>query len=181
MNRILIILLLAFSAFSCKTPEAREPRSVKSGSFIKDSAERNKKLIQKEHDLIKKKINNDPNNDYIASKSGFWYYYNTKVEQDTLTPQFGDIVNFDYSIKDFNNQVIYSDDDIKPTNYVMDKEELFTGLREGLKLMKPGETVTFLFPSQKAYGYYGDTNRIGMNTPLICKVTLYSTIKNQND
>ena len=45
---------------------------------------------------------------------------------------------------------------LRTQNYVMDKEELFTGLREGLKLMKPGEIVTFLFPSQKAYGYYGD-------------------------
>ena len=54
----------------------------------------------------------------------------------------------------------------------MDKQELFTGLREGLKLMRSGETVTFLFPSQKAYGYYGDENKIGTNVPLICEVTL---------
>ena len=56
----------------------------------------------------------------------------------------------------------------------MDKEELFTGLREGLKLMKAGETVTFIFPSQKAYGYYGDENKIGTNTPIISKVTVNS-------
>ena len=60
----------------------------------------------------------------------------------------------------------------------MDKQELFTGLREGLKLMKTGETVTFLFPSQKAYGYYGDNNKIGSNTPLICEVTVKSIIEN---
>jgi len=63
----------------------------------------------------------------------------------------------------------------------MDKEELFTGLREGLKLMKSGETVTFLFPSQKAYGYYGDENRIGSNTPLICKVTVNSITPNETN
>ena len=63
----------------------------------------------------------------------------------------------------------------------MDKEELFTGLREGLKLMKPGETVTFLFPSQKAYGYYGDEDKIGINTPLICEVTVNTIRQNLND
>lgn len=181
MNRLLIILLLTLSVISCKTPEARQPRAVKSGSFIKASAERNKKLIEKEHKLIKKIIDADSENSYIASESGFWYYYNTKVAQDTITPQFGDIINFDYSIKDLNNKIIYSEDDIKPMNYAMDKEELFTGLREGLKLMKPGETVTFLFPSQKAYGYYGDTNRIGTNTPIICKVIIYTITQNQNE
>ena len=59
------------------------------------------------------------------------------------------------------------------------KKNYFQGLREGLKLMKPGEVVTFLFPSQKAYGYYGDTNRIGTNIPLICKVTVNTIIQNQ--
>jgi FKBP-type peptidyl-prolyl cis-trans isomerase len=54
----------------------------------------------------------------------------------------------------------------------MDKQELMTGLREGLKIMKEGETVTFVFPSYKAYGYYGDMNKIGSNTPIISKVTI---------
>ena len=63
----------------------------------------------------------------------------------------------------------------------MDQQELFTGLREGLKLMKAGETVTFLFPSQKAYGYYGDENKIGTNIPLICQVTVNSIIKKQTN
>lgn len=80
-----------------------------------------------------------------------------------------------------NGSQIYSEEDIAPQDYAMDKEELFTGLREGLKLMKPGETVTFLFPSQKAYGYYGDTNKIGVNTPLMCKVTVNTITKKQNN
>ena len=56
----------------------------------------------------------------------------------------------------------------------MDKEIIFKGLREGLKIMKEGENVTFLFPSEKAYGYYGDQNKIKSNIPLICNVRLDS-------
>lgn len=63
----------------------------------------------------------------------------------------------------------------------MDQEELFTGLREGLKLMKAGEIVTFLFPSQQAYGYYGDENKIGTNISLICKVTVNSITQKINE
>ena len=175
-----ILYLLLFSLiFSCKSPDARLPETVQSGSFYEASAKRNIKLNQKEQALIQIIIDNNPEQEYIASKSGFWYHYNTKTEQDTITPQFGDIVSFNYSVKDFNENTIYSEDDLRTQNYVMDKEELFTGLREGLKLMKPGEVVTFLFPSQKAYGYYGDTNRIGTNIPLICKVTLNTIIQNQ--
>lgn len=178
MKPIFFLLIISF-LFSCKSPDARRPESVQSGSFIKASAERNIKLNKKEQAQIQKIIDNNPEQEYIASESGFWYYYNTKIEQDTITPKFGDIVSFKYNVKDLNDTTIYSEEDINIQNYIMDKEELFTGLREGLKLMKPGEVVTFLFPSQKAYGYYGDTNRIGTNIPLICKVTVNSIIQNQ--
>ena len=181
MKTFIIILLLALGFTSCKSPEAGRPISQKTGSFIKESAERNKKLVEQEEAIIAQMIEKDSVRTYIASESGFWYYYNVKIEKDTITAKFGDIINFDYNVKDFKGQTIYSDDDIAADNYSMDQEELFTGLREGLKLMKPGETVTFLFPSQKAYGYYGDTKKIGTNIPLICEVTVNSITQTQND
>lgn len=181
MNKFLIFALILIAVFSCKTPEARKPISSQSGSFIDASVERNKKLNAKEQADINK-IMEAQENDYIASESGFWYYYNTKTEIDSLqTPKFGDIINYNYNVKALNGSLIYSEETIKTQTYAMDKQELFTGLREGLKLMKPGETVTFIFPSQKAYGYYGDEDKIGRNTPLICKVTVNSITQNQNN
>lgn len=179
MNKLLTLALLLM-VFSCKTPEARRPISSKSGSFINESVARNKALNKKEQAAFET-IMQQTNQNYIASESGFWYYYNTKVEVDTLKkPGFGDIVNYNYNVKTLNGQLIYSKEDTKTQNYTMDKQELFTGLREGLKLMKTGETVTFLFPSQKAYGYYGDDNKIGTNVPLICEVTVNSITSNQD-
>lgn len=174
MNKLLFTAMILLAFIGCKTPEARKPISIKTGSFIDVSVERNKKLNAKEQAAIKQIMEQDENN-YIASESGFWYYYNNKSDIDSLkTPNFGDIVNYDYNVKALNSDLIYSKSDIKTQTYVMDKEELFTGLREGLKLMKTGETVTFIFPSQKAYGYYGDENKIGRNMPLICEVTVNS-------
>ena len=180
MNKLFTIALILL-AFGCKTPEARRPITVKSGSFIDASVARNKKLNAKEKASIEKLMQLEEKN-YIASESGFWYYYNKKATTDTLkTPVFGDVINYNYNIKSLNGNVIYSTEELKTQTYAMDKEELFTGLREGLKLMKSGETVTFLFPSQKAYGYYGDENKIGRNTPLICEVTINSITLNQSN
>ncbi|HPF96861.1 MAG: gliding motility-associated peptidyl-prolyl isomerase GldI [Flavobacteriaceae bacterium] len=176
---ILPIVILGGLFFGCKSPEARKPVSYSSGSFIDQSVERNIKLNEKEHQQIKSIMNEHPENNYLSSESGFWYYYNTKVENDSLTtPDFGDIVNFNYSLKSLNGTTIYSEEELKTQNYAMDQQEIFTGLREGLKLMKTGETVTFFFPSQKAYGYYGDENKIGVNVPLICQVTVNSIQEN---
>lgn len=182
MTKPLTVLLTLFFLYGCKTPEARKPISVKTGSFIDASVQRNKALNAKEQTNIQKLMTLENEKEYIASESGFWYYYNTKTDIDTLkTPDFGDIINYNYNVKDLNGNLIYSKADIKTQIYAMDQEELFTGLREGLKLMKTGETVTFLFPSQKAFGYYGDQNKIGSNTPLICEVTVNSISKNQSN
>ena len=173
---LILILLLS----SCRSPEPRLPETVKSGSFISESAQRNKKLNEQERLTIKALIAGDSTINYIASESGFWYRYNVKVERDTIKPTFGDEVNFKYSVDDLQGSSIYSAEELGNQNYIIDKEELFTGLREGLKLMKPTETVTFIFPSQVAYGYYGDDEKIGTNVPLICEVTLNTIIKNND-
>jgi len=180
MNKLITIGILFLTLSSCKSPEARRPISVKTGSFIDASVERNKKLNEEERKHIESLISQDTTKNYIVSQKGFWYYYNNKVENDSLTtPEFGDIVNFNYNVKYLDGKVIYSQEDMRTQTYAKDKQELFTGLREGLKLMKSGETVTFLFPSQQAFGYYGDQNKIGTNTPLMCEVTINSITENQ--
>ncbi|MEW4924956.1 gliding motility-associated peptidyl-prolyl isomerase GldI [Algibacter sp. 2305UL17-15] len=182
MNKILTLTALLLACLACKTPEARKPESVRTGSFIDASVERNKKLNAKEQALIEHIISKNGDNTYIASENGFWYHYNTKTDEATgFTPKYGDIVNFSYNLKDLKGNFIYPETNFKNLDYAMDRQELFTGLREGLKLMKSGETVTFLFPSQKAYGYYGDENKIGTNVPLICEVTVNSITKSQEN
>lgn len=175
MKRNLVITIVFLTTvLGCKTPEARKPVSVNSGSFINESVERNKALNQKETVAIEAIMEKQPENNYQTSGNGFWYYYNTKIEDNTATPEFGDLVTFDYNVKDLNGNVIYTKEELKTQHYAMDQQELFSGLREGLKLMQAGETATFIFPSQKAYGYYGDENRIGTNIPIICEVSVHS-------
>ena len=181
MSRIVTILVCALLLVACKSPEARRPVSSKSGSFIDASVERNIKLNEKEQAYIQKIMSENPEEEYIASENGFWYYYNVKQADSLISPGFGDIVNFNYNVKSLNGNLIYTKEELRTQNYAMDKQELFTGLREGLKLMKSGETVTFLFPSPKAYGYYGDNNRIGTSIPLICEVTVNSITQNQSN
>lgn len=175
---ILTLITLLFILTGCKSPEVRPPVTVKSRTFWKKSAERNKKLKAFEESKIMIMINNDSLRNYLSSENGFWYTYNNELKKDTLQPQFGDIVNFDFDINALNGKEIYSKDFLGNQNYKIDQQELFLGLREGLKIMKPTESITFIFPSQIAYGYYGDENKIGANTPIICNVTLNSITKN---
>jgi len=169
----IVVLFIAILIFvSCKQQQARMPISHSSGTFMKESAERNKKLIKGEEGQIDSIIKSNPNIKYIASQKGYWYYYENKNDKDTLRPKKGDVANFDYEIKDIQGKVIYSQLELKPQSYIVDKQNIIMGLRHGIKLMHKNEKVTFLFPSHMAYGYHGDNRRIGTNEPLICTVTL---------
>lgn len=177
MRHFFLLVSLFALFFSCKAPEARKPISISSGSFINESINRNKELIAGEEAKIQKIIQQDTSRNYITSDGGFWYYYEKKDTISTLTAKFGDIVNFTYDIKDLDGEIIYSQKELDTVNYAIDQEDLFFGLREGLKLMKEGETVVFLFPSYQAYGYYGDDHKIGTNIPLVSRVTLNKITK----
>lgn len=181
MKKVIFFLIAVLCLVACKTPEARRPVSQSSGSFIKESVERNKKVVAQEEELIQKIISEDSTNNYISSPNGFWYYYISEDTTATRTPEFGDVVEFDYTMETLDGRIIYSEGELPRMTYAMDQEELFSGLREGLKLMNEGETVTFLFPSHKAYGYYGDKDRIGTNWPILSTVTLYSITSPNNN
>ena len=166
-------LLFAVLFVSCKHhEEARRPISQASGTFMKKSADRNKKLVANEEDVIKKIIKSNPKVKYYATKKGYWFSYDEKSATETATPKRGDIAYFNLEVKDISGKIIYSESDLGPQTYYVDKQDIMMGLRDGIKYMKKNETVTFLFPSHMAYGYHGDNKKIGTNQPLICTVTL---------
>lgn len=187
--KIMVLFVVFITFLSCKQPQARMPISRSSGTFMKESAVRNKKLVAGQEGKIDSIIKSDPKVKYLASKKGYWYRYDIRNEKDTLRPKKGDIANFDYEILDMKGNVLYSEVELRPQTYIVDKQNIIMGLRDGIKLMHKNEKITFLFPSHMAYGYRGDTKLIKSNQPIICTVTLHDfkpqpkpekTVKTQN-
>lgn len=183
-RNLLLFFLISCSFFTaCKSPEARPPEQQTSGTFIEASANRNKKLYEKEKKQIETIIQNDTLNSYVASESGFWYFYTNRDSTATQKPVFGDVVTFTYDIKKLTGETIISETENGLQNYKIDQtnQDLISGIRDGLKVMKEGETVTFLFPSYKAFGYYGIQNKLGANMPVQSTVTLNSITQSQEN
>jgi len=180
LKKIALFSILGMLVVACAEPQARKPVSISTGSFLKESVERNKLLIAKEEANIQKYIARDTVNTYLASSNGFWYFYNTKIDQEAYLPQQGDTLTYEFAIsKMTNGDIIYKKEELGTQEYVVNKQQIIPGLRFGLQLMKKGETVTFLFPSHVAYGYHGDNKRIGTNVPIKSTITLLD-IKRDN-
>lgn len=178
MNRALITIFIAIVAVGCGEPEARWPVEAKSGSFLKLSAERNRRLLLQEEALMARLMAADSAHTYLESASGTHYYYETRAESAGYTPQPDDLVTLTYDLTTWNNDTLYSQDEIGTLRYKVDKQELFPGLRNSVKLLQEGETAVFLFPSSLGYGYHGDNDRIGPNLPLKSRLTLLKIEKN---
>ena len=173
-NSILLIFIVAF--VSCSAPKPRKPIVRKTATFLKESIERNKVINQVEEQALLDYIRIDSMNNYSTSPNGFWYRY-TKDSLATKLPVKGDEVTYAYEIKDVNNQILYTKEELGDRTYLVDREELISGLQDGLKLMKEGEEMVFLFPSYKAYGYSG-YKKIAGNQPLVYTVELKKIKRN---
>lgn len=175
MKQLLLFFALLVIFFSCKELEARKPVNRSSGSYIDESIARNKKLIAQEEKDIKAFINRDITNTYIASNDGFWYtFLNQKEGTSQETAQVGDLAQITYELRTLNGRTLLSKEDVGQVITQIDQsnQELISGIRDGLKIMKEGETALFLFPSHKGYGYYGLEEKIPSNTALVCELTL---------
>ena len=121
-------------------------------------------------------IKNDTILDYKQSSEGFWYAYIHKNEENLPTPKIGDEVVIEYEILDLNDSIIYSKEELGQKTYKIDKEDFISGLQKGIKLMKTGETITFVLPFYNAFGVLGDGKKIGVNQSVKSTVTLIKLI-----
>tara|TARA_R100000935_G_scaffold58897_1_gene99260 strand:- start:9911 stop:10456 length:546 start_codon:yes stop_codon:yes gene_type:complete len=177
----LILLLLIIACSSCNGPEPRKPVKVKTGSILQKSVERNKDLLAKEEKQIMDIIKNDSLNTYFSSGIGSWYHYIKKNDQTDYYPKTDDLVTLQYNVMTFGNDTIYSKESIGTITYKVDKQDLFPGLRNSIKLLKEKESATFLFPSSLSYGYHGDNNKIGVNVPIKSTITILNIDKQKDN
>ncbi|MEN1784304.1 MAG: gliding motility-associated peptidyl-prolyl isomerase GldI [Bacteroidota bacterium] len=174
-------LSAAFFLIGCSEPEPRRPVQQRSGSFFKASVERSKRILAQEEGLIQKLIDQDTAHQYMTSKNGFWYYYESRKDSSGYLPKTNDELILRYNVQSLAGDTIYSTEELGTVLHAVDKSQLFPGLRNAVKLLQEGEKATFIFPSAQAYGYKGDLQKIGPNLPLKSSVTLITIKKDSSN
>ena len=173
--RIIITLLLVVFLSSCGKKEARRPVMIKTDTFLKESAKKNREILEDQQSMMDSIIARDTLHTYLK------YYYVTENKEETYKPAFGDMVELTYSLSDIYGKEIYSKEDIKTITYIVDKQELFQGLRQAIKLLKEQEEAVFFFPSEIAFGYHGDKEKIGINKPIRAQVHILKIEPNKEE
>jgi len=176
--KIKILILVLFCCFGCSKIAPRRPVNPKnSTTILKETLDKSIQLNKIEEDKILALIKKDSKSNYEVSPNGFWYKYINKIEENTKTPKSGDVVEITYNIADLQGNVIYSKAALGIRKYKVDKEDFISALQVGIKLMKVGETITFVIPSYNAFGITGDGDKIGINQSIKSTVTLININK----
>ena len=81
IKQLLFLIVGAFTILSCSQQKARRPISQSSGTFMKESAERNKKLIATEEARIDSIIKSNPEMNYITSNKVNFFYTSLGVNE----------------------------------------------------------------------------------------------------
>ena len=171
--KIRILYFIAILCLGCSKNEPRKPVNPKpSTTILKEIVAESIALNKVEDAKILQIIKNDSLKAYKVSKKGFWYTYIHKLEEDLPSPKAGNEVALSYNITSLNDSIIYSKEALGIKKYKVDKEDFISALQSGIKLMKIGETITFVIPSYNAFGISGDGNKIGINQSIKSTVTL---------
>lgn len=167
-NLLLVFFLLGI--VSCKEPQAQYPTNKSKEKITNPSVIRNKTIYSNEMQLIVNSIKADTTLHFTASEKGFWYAFIDSLSNDSKKIMSEDLINFKIKIESLDRKLIYDWDVGGTISYRVNKEDILPILREGIKLMSPGEKAVFYSPSYLGFGYLGDGNKIGVNQPL--RITL---------
>lgn len=171
--KIKFLIFTSILCFGCSKIAPRKPINPKpSSTILKETIEESIKLNSIEDEKVLAIIKVDSTSNYQVSPNGFWYTYINKIEENNPTPKAGNSVSLEYNITDLQGTVIYSKEELGLKEYKVDKEDFINALQTGIKLMKVGETITFVIPSYNAFGISGDGNKIGINQSIKSTVTL---------
>lgn len=80
------------------------------------------------------------------------------------------VVNYEVSL--LNGNVVYTSEEKGAQSFVVNRDNVESGLHEGIQLMKVGDKARFILPSHLAHGLTGDNDRIPPRSSVVYDIEL---------
>lgn len=169
----LIIMAILMSAAACKEKRQHPMQGMSNDEMRELLIESSKHHAQREDELIESYIDGL---DVDIIKTGTGLRYHIYGDRDT-TCQMADkeqTVSLDYRVELLDSTLCYSSEKSGPQSFVVDHDDVESGLHEGVKLLCVGDSALFIMPSFLAHGLTGDQQKIPSNSPIVYRVKIRS-------
>jgi len=169
LKHTVALLFICLLILSCKRQKPQLPAN--KGSLTDTSIVSlltiNQNLAKKE-DVYIKRIALQKGKTFKRNELGFWYEIDHKGNGTEIKDST--VCKISYTLSTLNGKELQND--IKQV--AIGKKQVATGLEEGLKLMKKGDSATFIIPWYLAYGMKGSEPSIPPYTSLIYKIKVFN-------
>ncbi|HQV53524.1 MAG: FKBP-type peptidyl-prolyl cis-trans isomerase [Flavobacteriales bacterium] len=84
-----------------------------------------------------------------------------------------------YRVELLNGDTAYATKSGEPESFLVEMDDVESGLHEAIQLMSPGDSAVVLIPSYRAHGLIGDQDRIPMRSSLVYHIGLLKLSDNK--
>lgn len=167
---LIMVLLLAFLAISCKMNPGQENAPSYTPEEEKEMLLRiNKFLVRKDIDLIKNYAGRR-GWEMEVTESGLFYEIYEQTEGKSA--ELGMIISINYSLSLLDGTLCYSSEKDGPKEFQLGKSQEISGLEQGVEMMRVGEKARLIIPPHLAYGLLGDEERIPARSIIVYEIEL---------
>lgn len=171
--KISIFLALFLVFFSCKEQPVRRPIEASASVTVYAARAMEREAIQQQEvSEVEYYIAQDTTVTYRKSLKGFWHTSCGVAKEEQPSLKNGDQIEVAFESKKLNHQVLAAKEALDTISFTLGKDTFIPVIENVIKLMKIGETRTFVLPSYLSLGILTDKYDIEKNKSIIITVTL---------
>lgn len=111
---------------------------------------------------------------WTMSTTGTGLRYMVYEATEGIEIKAGDRIEVNYEVSLLNGDVLYTSKERGPHVFTVGKDNVESGLHEGVLFMKTGEKAKFILPSHLAHGLSGDNDKIPPRSSVVYDIELIS-------
>ncbi len=165
MRLFVIVTVLAIHSCATNNSDHQESVDLKEPLIV-----HNQQAHQKEDRLIEKYVERRKWN-VNKSPTGLRYIIWSKGNGEKVNT--GERVTVNYQVRLLDGTLCYSSNESGPRTFLVGRDQVETGLHEGVTYLNRGDSATFVVPSYLAHGFTGDLNKIPSRASLVISIGLY--------
>lgn len=91
----------------------------------------------------------------------------------------GQWATVNYRLELINGDSAYATAPGKPESFLIDRDNVESGLHEAIQYLSPGDSALVVIPSYRAHGLIGDQDRIPMRSTVVYRIGLVSVMPDE--
>ncbi len=167
----IVLSLVALS--SCGQKKKTQPVVINLNKFEDPLIKKNQQLSKEEKLAIDAYVKRNQF-DMVETGTGVRYMIYEKGKGATANTK--DIVLIDFDIKLLDGTLCYSSRQTGAEQFVVDYDNVESGLHEAIKYLHQGDKAIVIIPSHKAFGLAGDMDRIPPFSTVVYNISLLEII-----